>query len=98
MIGKSGEHTIIKKPLITEKNTMLQGQNKYFFKVDKKANKYQVKKAVEKFFNVKVVDVNIANIAGKMKRYGKHPVISGEYKKAYVTLETGQKIEFFEGV
>ncbi|NLW55325.1 MAG: 50S ribosomal protein L23 [Firmicutes bacterium] len=91
-------HDIIKKPIITEKSTRLMELNKYCFMVDKRANKIQIKQAIEEIFKVKVKDVNTMRILGKMKRMGKHEGRRPSWKKAVVTLEPGSRIEFFEGV
>jgi large subunit ribosomal protein L23 len=72
--------------------------NQYLFEVDRRSSKFQIKHAVEKLFNVKVKDVHTVNIRGKMKRVGKNVGQRSSWKKAYVTLEKGAKIEFFEGV
>ncbi|MEI6314645.1 MAG: 50S ribosomal protein L23 [Syntrophus sp. (in: bacteria)] len=92
-------YKIIKKALITEKSTIAKDEaNKYFFEVDRRANKIEICNAVEKLFKVKVVDVAVMNVQGKKKRTGK---ILGEkpaWKKAVVTLEPGSRIEVFEGV
>lgn len=91
-------YQVLRRPLITEKNTALQEQNKYAFEVAGKANKNQVKQAVEKAFKVKVVGVNVLTVPGKTRRVGRRQVKTSPWKKAVVTLEAGQKIEFFEGV
>lgn len=89
---------IIKKPLITEKSSRLMEENKYSFMVDRRANKAQIKQAVEKIFNVRVRGVNTSNVLGKLKRMGRHVGRRPSWKKAVVTLEPGNRIEFFEGV
>ncbi len=91
-------YDIIKSPLITEKLTDLQelGQNKVGFVVDKKATKPEIKKAVEELFNVKVKKVNVLNVKSKPKRYGRYMGKRAGFKKAYVTLEEGSKINFLE--
>lgn len=89
---------VIIKPLVTEKSTNLQLNRDYVFKVDKRANKHQVKSAVEKMFKVNVTRVNILNVHGKEKTVGRHKVQTPSWKKAIVTLAAGDKIEFFEGV
>jgi len=89
---------VLQRPLITEKNTVLQAQNKYAFEVAKEATKPQVKQAVEKAFRVKVAEVNVINVAGKTKRVGRRLHNTPPWKKAIVTLRAGDKIEFFEGV
>lgn len=91
-------YEVLRRPLITEKNTFLQEQGKYAFEVSDRANKHMVKQAVEKAFKVKVVSVNMMTVHGKMKRFGRHEVKTSSWKKAIVTLEPGNKIEFFEGV
>ncbi|MEK7692929.1 MAG: 50S ribosomal protein L23 [Chloroflexota bacterium] len=90
---------IITRPLITEKaQTMAAHQNKYAFEVDKRANKMQIKEAVEVAFSVKVKEVNTAVIKGKRRRYGRSLTKQPDWKKAVVTLAPGEKIELFEGV
>ena len=91
-------HDIIRRPLITEKATDLQAQDKYVFEVAKTANKVQVKVAVEKAFNVHVIDVNVITVPGKMKRRGRRHVATSPWKKAVVSLRAGDKIAYFEGV
>jgi len=91
-------HEVIKKPLITEKNAALQAQGKYAFEVDKRANKNQVKEAVEAGFNVTVTTVNMVTMRGKSKRMGRRLVQTPDWKKAVVTLKAGDKIELFENV
>ena len=91
-------YEVLRRPLITEKNTVLQAQNKYAFEIDKKANKPQVKQAVEKAFKVKVTSVNMITVPGKTKIVGRRQVQTAQWKKAIVTLKPGDKIEIFEGV
>ena len=91
-------YEVLRRPVVTEKNTMLLAQGKYTFDVRQEANKPQIKEAVEKAFKVKVVSVNVINVPGKMRRGGRRRVMSPPWKKAVVTLEPGQKIELFEGV
>ena len=91
-------YEVLRQPLITEKNTNLQAQNKYAFEVDGKANKPQIKQAVEKSFKVKVTAVNVLTMPGKTKRVGRQLTQTHSWKKAIVTLKPGDKIEFFEGV
>ena len=89
-------YEIIKAPIITEQSTkLIEGQNKYTFKVDRKANKVEIKKAIEKIFNVKVLSVNTVNVLPKFKRMGKYEGYKSAYKKAIVKLEEGQKIDAF---
>ena len=88
---------IIKKPIITEKSMLLvEEQRKYTFSVDKRANKIQIKKAIEELFNVTVVKVNKINSLPKKKRVGQHSGFKPAITKAIVTLAEGSKIEIFE--
>jgi len=89
---------VLRRPLITEKNTDLQVQNKYAFEVAEEANKPQVKQAVEKAFKVRVTGVNVVTVPGKTRRVGRRQIQTRSWKKAIVTLQPGDKIEFFEGV
>ena len=90
---------IIKKPLITEKaTTATEKANRYGFYVDRKANKNQIKQAVESLYDVKVLNVKTSILPGKVKRAGKGLSKTAQKKKAFVQLEEGQKIEFFKGV
>lgn len=91
-------YEVLRKPIVTEKSTLLQGQNKYIFEVAKDSNKPQIKEAVEKAFNVKVLSVNVMIVPGKTKRVGRRLAKAPDWKKAVVTLYQGEKIEFFEGV
>ena len=91
-------YEVLRRPLITEKITLLQAQNRYGFEVAQGAAKQQIKQAVEAAFKVKVVKVNVMTVPGKMRRIGRRQVMTPSWKKAVVTLEPGQKIEFFEGV
>ena len=89
---------IILRPLITEKAQNITGIGKYAFEVDKRANKLQVKEAVEATFDVKVTAVNTCMMKGKVRRYGRNATKQPDWKKAIVTLRPGDKIELFEGV
>jgi large subunit ribosomal protein L23 len=89
---------VIRQPLVTEKGTYLASEHKYAFHVDPLANKTQIKQAVEKTFNVKVVAVNVMNVRGKQRRWGRRTSLRPAWKKAIVTLVPGDKIELFEGV
>ena len=91
--------TVVVRPMITEKATRLGGENKYMFHVHSKANKVQIKEAVEKGFEVKVVDVNVMNVRGKPQRVrGNRIKHRPDWKKAVVTLAPGDKLELFEGI
>ena len=92
-------YEVLRRPLVTEKSTaILQVQNKYAFEVDEKANKSQIKQAVEKAFKVNVSAVNVITMPGKTRRVGRRQVQTPPWKKAVVTLKPGDKIEFFAGV
>ena len=91
-------YEVLRRPLITEKNTFHQSQDKYVFEVDRNANKQLVKQAVEKAFDVTVIGVNIMTVPGKMRRIGRRQVLTQSWKKAVVSLRQGDKIELFEGV
>jgi large subunit ribosomal protein L23 len=91
-------YKVLQRPLITEKNSVLQVQGKYAFKVAQEANKEQIKQAVEKAFKVTVTGVNVMTVAGKRRRMRGREVMSPSWKKALVTLKPGDKIELFEGV
>lgn len=88
---------IIRRPLITEKSTALQGKNKYMFEVAPGSNKRQIKEAVEKAFKVKVVSVNVMTVAGETRRIGgrRRKVTTSSWKKAVVTLKKGDSIQLF---
>ena len=86
---------IIKAPIITEKSTAIASNEKsYVFKVDAKANKSQIKDAIEKIFNVKVESVNTVNVHPKKKRVGRYTGMTNKYKKAIVKLAEGNSINF----
>lgn len=91
-------YEVLRRPVITEKNTMLIEHNKYTFEVAQRANKPQIKEAVEIAFKVKVLSVNVIHVPGKMRRAGRQRGMTPDWKKAIVTLEQGHKIELFEGV
>ncbi len=88
---------IILRPVITEKTSDFMAENKYVFQVDKKANKTEVKLAIEEIFDVDVKKVNIVQMPAKPKTYGRHSGYTTSWKKAIVTLTEGSKtIELFE--
>jgi len=91
-------YEVLRRPLITEKSTGLQAQSKYAFEIASGANKPMVKEAVEKAFKVKVTGVNMITMPGKTRRVGRRQVQTRPWKKAIVTLQPGDNIEFFEGV
>lgn len=86
-------YDVIKNMIRTEKGTVLLTQNKYIFKIDKRANKVEVKKAIEDIYKVKVGAVHIINVRGKKKRVRFHEGKTPSWKKAIVTLEPNNKIE-----
>jgi large subunit ribosomal protein L23 len=89
-------YDLVKQPVITEQSLkMIEDFNRYTFKVDKNANKVEIKKAIEAIFNVKVVKVNTINVKPKFKRLGQHEGFKNAYKKAIVELAEGQTIEAF---
>ncbi len=89
---------IIIKPVITEKTMNLLVENKYTFIVDKRANKTEIKNAIESIFDVKVDKVYTMNVKGKPKRMGRSVGRTPNRKKAIVALKPGQKIPLFEGI
>lgn len=90
---------VIKRPLVlTEKgNVLREEQNKYLFEVDPRANKIDVKKAVEVLFKVSVTSVNTINVRGRLRRMGRGHAKQSNWKKAVVTLKDGDSIDFYEG-
>ncbi len=91
-------YQVIKRPLITEKsNICREQQNQVTFEVTRKANKLEIKRAVEVIFKVKVLKVRTLQVAGKVKRIGRNIGKRSNWKKAIVTLSKGDKIDFFEG-
>ena len=92
-------YRVLEKPLITEKSTMMQEHgNRVMFQVNRNANKLQIKDAVQKVFNVTVLDVNTINVKPKSRRFGRHIGQTKAWKKAIVLLKEGDRIDFFEGV
>ncbi len=90
-------YDVIKKPLITEKTTIEKdNKNVVAFVVHSDANKIEIKQATEKLFNVKVASVKTATVAGKVKRVGRTIGKRSNWKKAYVALQEGSNIDFFE--
>ncbi len=84
---------ILKAPVITEKSQLAKEQGKYTFKVDPKANKIEIKSAIEKIFNVKVKSIRTLNEKPKKRRVGRYTGLTNRSKKAIVTLEDGQTID-----
>ena len=96
-MGVFKHYDLIRKPIITEKTTLLSEQNKFTFKVLKAATKESVKVAIEHIFAVKVKKVNILNIDGKKKRFKGREGCRADFKKAIVTLEPNYTIDFTGG-
>lgn len=92
------QYDIIRRPLITEKTTIQkETSNQVSFEVNRRANRVEIKKAVEKIFNVRVAGVRTMQIKGKTKRRGRIVGKRKDWKKALVTLGPGERIDFFEG-
>lgn len=89
---------ILLAPILSEKSNELREQGKYVFRVDPKASKIEIKEAVRKLFNVKVVDCTVMNVGGKIKRVRGRPGRTSNWKKAIVRLAPGETIKVFEGV
>ncbi|MBM6615101.1 MAG: 50S ribosomal protein L23 [Desemzia incerta] len=88
---------VILRPMITEKAMLAEDSKKYTFEVDVRANKTHIKQAIEEIFGVKVKNVNVMNVRGKLKRMGKYSGYTKKRRKAVVTLTADSKdIEFFE--
>ena len=92
-------YDVLLRPVVTERSMDDTAEKKYTFIVDKRANKTEIKAAVEEAFGVQVVSVNTANFQGKLKRQGRYEGYTPAYKKAIVKLSASSKtIEFFEGL
>ncbi len=92
-------YNVIKEPHVAEKgNLQKELFNQITFKVDKRANKVEIKKAVERLFKTKVLDIKTLNIKGKKRRVGRNMGKRPDWKKAIVRLAKGEKVEFFEGL
>jgi len=90
---------IVRRALLTEKGVLMrEGANRYLFEVAPRANKIEIRKAVEEIFGVQVVHVRTMNVAGKPKRLGRFTGRQAAWKKAVVTLRPGQVIEMFDQV
>ena len=89
---------ILIEPVLSEKATLLKDEGKYVFKVHPDANKFEIKDAVSKLFNVKVLDCTVMNVGGKVKRVRTRPGKTSNWKKAIVRLAPGETIKVFEGV
>lgn len=92
-------YEVIRRPVITEKSNLSANElRQYSFEVDRRANKREIKEAVEKAFEVTVLRVNVLTMPGKVRRLGRRVRSTPPWKKAVVTLAQGQRIELFEGV
>ncbi len=92
-------YDIIRGPLVTEKTTLQKElNNQVTLRVDKRANRVEIKDAVEKTFNTKVKQIRTIQVKGKVKQRGRIIGKKNDWKKAIVTLMPGQRIDFFEGV
>jgi large subunit ribosomal protein L23 len=93
------QYEIIKRPLITEKtNTQKELSNQLTFEVDRRANRIEIKRAVEDIFKIRVADVRTMQVKGKTKHRGRIVGKHRDWKKAIVKLMPGERIDFFEGV
>ena len=93
-------YQVLKRPILTEKTDLQRDENQYVFEVDRRANKLQVKEAVEALFEVEVLAVNTMNMKPKRRRMGRKMLVTRPaWKRAVVTLAPGERIqEFFEGI
>jgi len=93
------DYNIIKRPLITEKTSIQkEDSNQVTFEVDRRANRVEIGRAIEKIFNVNVAHVRTMQVKGKRKQRGRIIGKRRDWKKAIVTLRSGERIDFFEGV
>ena len=93
------DYGIIRRPLITEKTSIQKGQsNQITFEVDRRANRVEIKRAIEKIFKVNVAHIRTMQVKGKTKQRGRIIGKRRDWKKAIITLLPGERIEFFEGV
>ncbi len=90
-------YNIIIRPVLTEKMTDLRAANQYAFQVDLRANKIEIKKAIEQRFDVEVLSVRTMIMPGKMRRLGRYEGKTAKWKKAIVTLKEGDEIEYVAG-
>lgn len=92
-------YAVLRRPIITEKSTELSELRKYVFEVDPRANKVQIKEAIEIAFGVRVRKVNVINVRGSVRRVGRsRPGRERDWKKAIISLHEGYEIRLFEGV
>ncbi len=94
-----GPHQVVQRPLLTEKGTRLKEEGtQYLFRVATRANKIEIKHAIEALFKVTVLDVRTLPVRGKAKRLGRFQGKQADWKKAIATLKAGDSIEAYEGV
>ncbi len=94
-----GPYQVVQRPLLTEKGTRLKEEaNQYLFRVAPRANKVEIKQAIETLFKVTVLDVRTLPVRGKAKRLGRFQGKQADWKKAIATLKAGDSIELYEGV
>jgi large subunit ribosomal protein L23 len=92
-------YEVLKRPITTEKSNRLKDDlRQYAFEVDDRANKLQIKEAVETAFKVQVLNVNVMRMARKRRRFGRRVIYTPLWKKAIVTIPSNQRIDLFEGV
>ena len=92
-------YEVLKRPITTEKSNRLKDDfRQYAFEVDERANKHQIKEAVENAFNVQVLNVNVMRMARKRRHYGRKIIYTPIWKKAIVSIPANQRIDLFEGV
>jgi large subunit ribosomal protein L23 len=96
--GHMSVHQILIRPLVTEKGGFIGAENKYLFEVSPRTNKSEVRKAIEHAYGVKPLKVNVINVKGKTTRSGRSVGRLKNWKKAVVTLKSGDKISIYEGV
>jgi len=94
----NAHRAIVKKPIITEKATLLREGNIYTFRVDSKANKIQIRQAIEALFEVRVDSVRTVSVPSKPRRQGMFAGKRSGWKKAYVTLQAGESIDVLESI
>jgi large subunit ribosomal protein L23 len=95
---KLHKYSILRRPIVTEKSTLLQEERRYVFEVAPSATKLEIKDAVESVFGVNVKKVNTMNVRGKKKRFGPKMSQLRSWKKAIITVSPGETITLFEGV
>ena len=97
-MSKLNKYSILRRPIVTEKSTLMQEDKRYSFEVAVRSTKLEIKQAVESIFDVKVLKVNTLNVKGKTKRFGPRVSQKKSWKKAIVTIAAGDSITLFEGV